>query len=150
MYSMFISSDMSVENRRLKIAQFVHLPESNPKVIASAINISADDPVVVKAGDFPKMSAGASAAVKKQAACMESEVTKLLPLLKGEKLVSDFVSCLEQPFKEHKKGVAVLRRITNLGTVYFFAEHYIVDLNTGAINFAYTPPVTPQTPSPFL
>ncbi|MEW5922840.1 MAG: hypothetical protein AB1746_02520 [Candidatus Zixiibacteriota bacterium] len=144
MYSMFISSDMSVENRKIKIAEFVRLHESNPKVIASALNISNEVPVLVEADDFPQMSSDVASAVKKYAACMKNEATEISPLLKDETLVSDFVSCLKQPFKEHDKGVAVLRRITSLGTIYYFADHYKIDPDTGIIKFTYVSPVTPD------
>lgn len=144
MYSMFISSDMSVENRRIKIAKFVHLPEFNPKVIACATKISNDVPIILEADDHPQMSSDVVSSIKKHTECMKNEVTEISPLLKNETLVSDFVSCLKQPFKEHEKGVAVLRQITNMGTIYYFAEHYIIDPDTGKIKFTYAPPVTPD------
>lgn len=90
-------------------------------------------PPVEEAKKLPILSTAQEKLLEKRKACALNLVSRYFILDENEKVEEDFFSFLLSDWKGIKKGTPVLRRKTNISTVYFFFEHNTVDLSCNKV-----------------
>ncbi|HKQ99951.1 MAG TPA: hypothetical protein VJT09_04720 [Pyrinomonadaceae bacterium] len=95
--------------------------------------------------DFPTFTARQQEVVNLRSECFINEVNALSPLLATEQLESggDFVTYLLEDFRSYAAGTPVLRRKTNMATLYYPATHIQVAQNGDVSELARTAPDIP-------
>lgn len=94
---------------------------------AIAVAQSGPEPQLVSAEDLPVLDADALAVVRDRESCLLRQLRQDMPLQEGEVLEDDFFSFLAAPVSGLPERAVVLRRRTNMATLYVISDEWAVD-----------------------
>jgi len=122
--------------------------QSQAAAIATGLPAQDDGVPLAATTNFPTITALQQQAVDLRSKCFINEVNELSPLLAGESLTSagDFVSYLLQAWGNYSSGTPVLKRTTNMATLYYPATHISIT-PTGDVTDVTLPATTSTAPT---
>lgn len=135
-----------IDYTRKKVSAFLDLPEFDHRIVDISLrkDVSNDEhPILLNKSEWPRLE---SDELDFAESCIErfiKEVNERSPLIDEEVLISDTATILKERYQNIASGTPVLRRDTNLATLYYLRTDIFVD-DSGTIKFKETPlPVLP-------
>lgn len=80
-------------------------------------------PPMVKSADFPALDSNAQKAIDTSTKCFLNDINEIFSFAQGEEVVEDFVSYLSNDYEQYAPGTPLLRRKTNLATLYIIENN---------------------------
>lgn len=120
----FMFADMSGVNKKEeyaadKLQAFFGTTKNEGMNVRTVLRRPIDcSPPMVQSADFPALDNIAQKAIDESIKCFLNDINKVFSFAEGEVVEEDFVSYLSRDFGQYAKGTPLLRRKTNMATLY--------------------------------